>query len=486
MKLKCPDCGETVTWKGYRQLFPNCNNCGKQIHIDDCIKEDEKMTEETLNEIKEKNEKYGFMREIKIEETNEEGKLEDVPFIVKDAICTKNVTTSAGSKILENYKPVFDATVVKKLKEEGATFLGKTNQDEFGFGTFSTNCAFETPKNPHDPERVVGGSSGGAGAAVAALNQEIISVGESTGGSITNPAAYNGVVGITPTYGRVSRYGLIDYANSLDKIGILAKDVKLAATGLKIISGKDQKDQTTQEKDEINLRKALKKKEMNIGVIAPYVELEAIQDGVKQNFEQSIEKLEEEGHSVENVEMPLLESKYSIASYYVIAMAEASTNLAKFSGIRYGYEKEPENFDNYNEYFSEVRTEAMGEETKRRIIMGTYTRMAGYRDDYYLKALKVRQKIIDEFKEAFEKYDVLIAPSMPNIAPKIEEAENMSPSEIYAMDKLTIGPNLAGLPMISVPNGKSNGMPTGLHIIGDHYNEESIISLASTFEQLQK
>lgn len=431
-------------------------------------------------ELEERNEELSFMREIKKIEAENEGPLSDIPFVVKDAICTENVTTSAGSKILEDYRPVFDATVVERLKEAGATFYGKTQQDEFGFGTFSTNNAFTTPKNPHDKERVVGGSSGGAGAIVSAMDQPVISIGESTGGSITNPASYNGVVGITPTYSRVSRHGLVDYANSLDKIGVLAKTVFGAAKGLEIIAGEDKNDQTTSSK-KVPDYSDLENKEGKLAVPKQYLELEGVEDGVMDNFKASIEKLEDKGFTVEEVDMPLLSADVAVPAYYVLAMCETSTNLAKLSGMRYGLEKDPEDFDDFNEYFSEVRSEGFGEEAKRRILLGTYTRQAGYRDDYYIKAAKVRTKIIDQYKEVFDEYDAIISPSMPNIAPKIEEAESMSPEEIYAMDTLTVGPNLAGMPMISVPNGKSEGMPTGLHIVGDHFEEQEILNIASSF-----
>ncbi len=443
---------------------------------------EENFHEKFYEQLQERNNELDFMRSIENGETGE-GELSGVPFVVKDAICTEGTVTSAGSKVIENYEPVFDATVVKRLKEAGATFYGKTNQDEFGFGTFSTNCAFETPKNPHDPERVVGGSSGGAGAIVASMDQPVISIGESTGGSITNPAAYNGVVGITPTYGRVSRYGLVDYANSLDKIGVLAKTVFGAAKGLEVIAGHDENDQTTVEGAVPAFSENLEKEEgLKVGVPKQYLELQGMEDGVRENFEESLEELREKGATVEKIDMPLLHKDVAVPAYYVMAMAETSTNLAKFSGIRYGLEFDPEEYSDFDEYASEVRTEGFGEEVKRRVLLGTYTRQAGYRDQYYLKAAKVRKKIINQFKEAFEEYDVLVSPSMPNIAPKIEDAENMAPEEIYAMDTLTVGPNLAGMPMISVPNGKSEGMPTGLHIIGDHFEEQVILDAAETFQ----
>ena len=431
-------------------------------------------------ELRQENASKNFMREI-VDSESGSGELEDIPFIVKDAICTEDVVTSAGSRILEDYEPVFDATVVEKLKNSGARFYGKTAQDEFGFGTFSTKNAFGTPKNAHDEERVAGGSSGGAAAAVAALNKPIISVGESTGGSITNPAAYNGVVGVTPTYSRVSRYGLVDYANSLDKIGVLAKSVYGAAKGLEVIAGEDGNDQTTSEKEVPEYSDLKEVDGLKVAVPKQCIELDGLQEGVKENFHDSVDHMEDIGATVERVDMPLLEKDVVVPSYYVLAMAEASTNLAKMSGMRYGMEEDPEDFEDYDDYFSEIRTEGFGKEAKKRILLGTYTRMAGYRDDYYIKAAKVRQKIINQYKQVFEKYDVIATPSMPNIAPKIEEAESMSSKQIYAMDTLTIGPNLAGLPMISIPNGKSEGMPTGLHIVGDHFSEDKVFDVAHTF-----
>jgi len=444
---------------------------------------EEYSNQEFLKEMKEKNEGLNFMREIEQGEENR-GELENIPFLVKDAICTQGTVTSAGSEMLKDYRPPFDATVVERLKDSGGKFYGKTNMDEFGFGTFSTNCAFDTPKNPHDEERVVGGSSGGAGAAVAALDYPLISIGESTGGSITNPASYNGVVGVTPTYGRVSRYGLVDYANSLDKIGVLAKTVFGAAKGLEIIAGEDDNDQTTSS-EEVNQYSDLEEKEnLKIGVPKQMIEVDGIEDGVRENFETSLEKLEEIG-DVQRVDMPLLSADVTLPAYYIIAMAEASTNLAKFSGMRYGFEKDPEDFEDFNQYFSEVRSEAFGDEVKRRILLGTYIRKAGYRDQYYIKAAKVRTKIINSFEEAFEEYDVLVTPSMPNIAPKIEEAESLSPAEMYAMDSMTVGPNLAGVPQVSVPNGESDGMPTGLQFLGPQFGEKKLLDIAYSFENLK-
>jgi len=452
--------------------------------VEKVVKGEEQVEHEKfLQELESSNDELGFMREISVEEAGD-GELNGVPFVAKDAICTSGVTSSAGSMMLEDYRPVFDATVVERLKDAGATFYGKTNMDEFGFGTFSTSCAFETPRNPHDHDRVVGGSSGGAGAVVAEMDQPVLSLGESTGGSITNPAAYNGVIGITPTYGRVSRYGLIDYANSLDKIGLLSNDIYTAAKGLEVIAGKDENDQTTASREVPEYSDLEKVDNLRVGVPRQMAELEGIEEGVRKNFEASIERLEEIGE-VQYFDAPMLSADVTLPAYYVIAMAEASTNLAKMSGMRYGFEKDPEDFEDFNNYFSEIRSEAFGEEAKRRILLGTYIRKAGYRDQYYIKAAKVRTKIIEEFKQAFEKYDVLVTPSMPNIAPKIDEAESLTPTEMYAMDSLTVGPNFAGIPQISVPNGKSDGMPTGLQILAPHFEEKRLFDVAHTYRNLK-
>ncbi len=436
------------------------------------------------SELKSENRDLEFMREI-VEGEENDGKLKNIPFVVKDAICVEDVVTSAGSKVLEGYRPVFDATVIERLRNAGAQFSGKTHMDEFGFGTFSTNCAFATPKNPHDSERVVGGSSGGAGAVVAAVDYPMISIGESTGGSITNPAAYNGVVGVTPTYGRVSRHGLIDYANSLDKIGVLAKSVYGTAKGLEVIAGEDDNDHTTSYRPVPSYSELEEVDNLKIGVPRQMLELDGIQPGVKENFERSIELLEDNGAEVEYFDQPLFSAETVLPAYYILAMAEASTNLAKFSGMRYGNEADPEDFDDFNQYFSHVRSEAFGEEAKRRILLGTYIRKAGYRDKYYVKAAKVRTKLIEAFENAFENYDVLMCPSMPNIAPKIEDAEALRPEEVYAMDSLTVGPNLAGIPQLSVPNGLSDGMPTGLQILAPHFGEKKMFDTGHMFEKLK-
>ena len=421
--------------------------------------------------LKKKNNSLDILNQIQTVEGQSTGKLENTAFFAKDAICVEGIESTAGSKVLEDYKPKFTATVVQKMLDAGADLHGKTQQDEFGFGTFCLNCQQGNPKNPVDPERVVGGSSGGAGAVCKALDQDVISLGESTGGSITNPAAYNGVNGLTPTYGKVSRSGLISYSNSMDKIGVLSQSLDLIETGLQVISGKDSRDQTTQQPS--NQKTGDKNK---LAIPNQLLDTE-IEDGVLENFQASVNKLEDAGYQVDKVDIPMLNPDYCVPSYYILAMSEASTNLAKYSGMRYGAQGNPKKQD-FNSYFSQIRKQKLGEEAKRRILLGTFSRMTGYRDDYYIKAAKARNRLIRQVKQVFEDYDAYISPSMPNIAPKIEEAREMPPEKVYAMDAMTVGPNLGGFPMISVPNGQSQSMPTGLHIVGDHWTEQKLIELA--------
>lgn len=443
----------------------------------------EEFHAEVLDKCKKIQEKYlPFITIEKLKaprHVNLKGKLSGIPISVKDNICTKGMMSTAGSKILEGYIPPFDATCVKNSKTEGAFIVGKTAMDEFGFGTFSTNCAYGVPKNPLDTQRTCGGSSGGAACLTAAADFPQIAICESTGGSISCPAAFTGTVGLTPTYGRVSRWGLIDYANSLDKIGVISKCVYDTALLLSVISGYDPSDSTSLKAKQENFSSFLKEdvRKLRIGIPKEYFE-EGVDEKIKKIVWDAIKKLESLGAKCQDVSLP--NTKYALPSYYVIAMAEASTNLAKFCGMRYGLHLELKG--NYDEYFSQVRKEGFGIEAKRRIVLGTYTRMAGFRDAYYLKALKVRTKVIEDFKLAFKKFDVLIAPTMPVLPPKFNEIEKLEPIEVYMMDVLTVAPNLAGIPMISVPAGSVNGLPVGMHIMGDHLQEGKIINAAYAFE----
>lgn len=417
-------------------------------------------------------------------DSDNDGRISGVPVSLKDQICTKEFPTTAGSKMLEEYQPPFDATVVQRLKADGANVIGKTNMDEFGFGTFCTNSAYEVPKNPHDTDRVVGGSSGGAGALTAAMEYPHIALAESTGGSISAPAAFCGVVGMTPTYGRVSRQGLIDYGNSLDKIGTMAKSVYGAALGLDIVAGHDPKDETTVDRPTGFVNGLNGDVDgLTIGVPEQYIGYEGVDEQVREQVWNAIDELEAAGAEYETVDMPHIAKEYAVPAYYIIAMAEASTNLARYCGMRYGAEGDPVR-KSFNDYFSGVRTDHFGDEVKRRIMLGTYARQAGYRDEYYVKALKARRLLIDTFKEAFAEYDVLAAPAMPIIAPTFDEAAALPPEEVYAMDTLTVGPNLAGMPHASVPCGTVDDMPVGMHLIGDHFDEQTVLNTAHAYEQL--
>lgn len=415
----------------------------------------------------------------------DEGRLNGLPVSVKDQLCTKDMPTTAGSKMLAGYRPPFDATAVQRVRDAGGRVIGKTNMDEFGFGTFCTNSAYEVPKNPHDQERVVGGSSGGAAAVTAAMDYPHIALAESTGGSISAPAAFCGVVGATPTYGRVSRHGLIDYANSLDKIGTMADTVYGAALGLDVIAGKDPRDETTVDRP-ADFAGSLSGDVagLSIGVPEQYLDFDGVDDAVRTTVLDALAALEEQGASWERVDIPELAKEYTVPAYYLIAVAEASTNLARYCGMRYGAEGTPDG-KGFNEYFAEIRSEYFGDEVQRRIMLGTYARQAGYRDQYYVKALQVRRLVIDAFRDAFSDYDLLAAPTMPIIAPTFDEADALDPVEVYAMDTLTVGPNLAGMPQVSVPCGRVDGMPVGLHLLGDHFDEQTLLNTAYAYESAQ-
>jgi len=428
-----------------------------------------------VDEAKKINEKYNLF--VTINENPEEG----FPVAIKDCICTKGLRSSAGSKILHNYIPVFDATVVKRIKEKGGSIIAKTSMDEFGFGGFSVNVGvdFKVPKNPWNPKRCCGGSSGGSGAYPAISEYPKFTIAESTGGSISSPANFCGVVGITPTYGLVSRYGLIDYANSLDKIGVISRTVKDMAYGLSIIAGHDPKDSTSLDQKAQDYTKFCREGKLRIGIPKEYFG-DAVDEKIKKCVWNAIKKLESIGFEYSECSLP--HTKWGVPAYYILALSEASTNLAKFCGLRYGLSSNPED-RGFNEYFSEIRAQGFGPEAKRRIILGTYARMAGYRDAFYLKALKVRTLIIEDYKKAFKEFDVLASPVMPTIAPTFEELDKMTPIQHFMADILTNPPNLAGIPHISVPCGFVNGMPVGMHLLGDHLQEGKIIQAAFIFEK---
>ncbi len=419
------------------------------------------------------------------------GKLAGLLITVKDNICVKDIESTASSRILKGYKPLFDATVIERLKKEDAVIIGKTVQDEFGFGTFSVNVGLDyaIPLNPLDITRTAGGSSGGAAVVTRAAMQTTfphVAIAESTGGSIEAPAAFCGVVGFCPTYGRLSRYGLISYADSLDKIGFMTKTVNDIMPLLEITAGRDEMDGTSLDEpmkkfsgDKSENKK--KQQKLRVGVIKEGMG-KGVTLGVVKAMQEMIGKLKKKNIIVEEVSLPLT-FKYGIPTYYILSTTEASTNLARYCGLRYGQESSVRG-KTFSDYFSETRSEHFAAESKRRIILGTFARMAGYRDAYYLKAAKVRTKIIEEYKTLFEKYDVLISPTMPLTAPTFSEIKKLTPLQNYMMDILTVGPNLAGIPHASIPIGFEKNLPIGMMAMTNHYEEKKLLSFLSEVERL--
>ncbi|MBI2597773.1 MAG: Asp-tRNA(Asn)/Glu-tRNA(Gln) amidotransferase subunit GatA [Candidatus Diapherotrites archaeon] len=417
----------------------------------------EEHTQKILEEIKKSNPTYHYFNSVSeqlalaqakelqkiVKEKKPGGKLFGVPVSVKDCICVKGVESTAGSKILEGYVPVFDATVVVRAIKEGAIIIGKTSQDEFGFGTFSTNTAPEkTPLNPFERERSCGGSSGGSAGYTAFSVFSHASIAESTGGSIACPASFCGAVGITPTYGRVSRYGLMDYASSLDKIGCISKTVQESALLLQCISGHDALDSTSLKNPVVDFSPDfLSAKNLRVGIVKEFFGA-AVDKKVSDVVWGAVKKLESAGVKVEETSMPL-NAKYGVSAYYLIAVSEASTNLARYCGMRYGLHGELEG--NFDEYFSKVRSAGFSKEAKRRIILGTFARMSGFRDAFYLRAMKARTSLIKEFAGAFKKFDAIVHPAMPIVAPKFSKIKKLSPLQHYAMDLCTVPANLAGV-----------------------------------------
>jgi len=410
------------------------------------------------------------------------GPLAGVPVAVKDNICTEGLETTCGSKILEGFVPAYTAEAVRKLQEAGMVILGKTNMDEFAMGSTTETSAFGATKNPWNTEHVPGGSSGGSCAAVAA--EEVpFALGSDTGGSIRQPSSFCGVTGIKPTYGTVSRYGLIAYGSSLDQIGPIAKDVTDCATILEAIASYDTKDSTSVNRDDLKFTEALVDdvKGMKIGIPKDYLG-DGLDPEVKSAILAAADELKKKGAVVEEFDLGLVE--YAIPAYYVIACAEASSNLARFDGVKYGY-RTKEYTDLHNMY-KKSRSEGFGPEVKRRIMLGSFVLSSGYYDAYYLKALRVKALIKKAFDDAFAKYDVILGPAAPTTAPKLGESLS-DPIQMYLGDIYTISVNLAGLPGISLPCGMDkNGLPIGLQLIGDCFKEKNIIRAAYSFEKTRK
>lgn len=418
----------------------------------------------------------------KIEAGELTGPLAGVPFAIKDNMCTEGTLTTCSSKILENFVPTFSAEAVLNLEKAGAVILGKTNMDEFAMGSTTETSYYGVTKNPRNPEHVPGGSSGGSAAAVAA-EECFAALGSDTGGSIRQPASYCGVVGMKPTYGTVSRYGLIAYGSSLDQIGPIARDVTDCATILEAISSYDKKDSTSIPREDMDFTSALVDdvKGMRIGIPRDYLG-EGLDEEVKDAILKAAKVLEDKGAIVEEFDLGLV--KYAIPAYYVIASAEASSNLSRFDGVKYGLRAKE--YEGLHEMYKKSRSEGFGEEVKRRIMLGSFVLSSGYYDAYYLKALRTKALIKKEFDKAFEKYDVILGPAAPSTAPKLGESLS-DPLKMYLGDIYTISVNLAGLPGMTVPCGKdSAGLPIGLQLIGDCFQEKKIIRAGYAFEQSRK
>ncbi len=420
--------------------------------------------------------------EEKVNNNEVKGNLAGIPIGIKDNICTKGIHTTCSSKMLENFVSPYDATVMEKINKENMINLGKLNMDEFAMGGSTEYSAFHITKNPWNLNKVPGGSSGGSAAAVAS-QMVPWALGSDTGGSIRQPASFCGVVGMKPTYGLVSRYGLVAFASSLDQIGPITKDVEDCAMLLNVITGHDEKDSTSENREKVDYTLSLKNnvKGMKIGIPKEFYG-EGLQPEVKQKLEEAIEKYKELGAEVEEFSLDI--ANYALATYYIIACAEASSNLGRFDGIRYGY-RTP-NYNDLKDIYINSRSEAFGNEVKRRIILGTYVLSSGYYDAYYKKALEVRTLVQSKFDEAFSKYDVILTPTAPTTAFNIGE-KSSNPLEMYLADICTVSVNIAGLPGISIPCGVDReGMPIGMQLIGQKFSEETLLNAAYTFEQAIK
>lgn len=406
-----------------------------------------------------------------------------IPIAIKDNLCIKDVETTCCSKILEGFRPPYDATVIKKLKESGAVIVGQANMDEFAFGSSTENSCYGPTHNPWNLDCVPGGSSGGSAASVAA-HETIWALGSDTGGSIRQPASFCGVVGVKPTYGRVSRYGLIAFASSLDQIGPLTKDVTDAALLLKIIAGYDANDSTSVNVPVPDYTKSLINdcKGLKIGIPKEFF-IEGLDKEVKEAIAEAVDVLKKKGAAIKEISLP--HTEYSVATYYIVATAEASSNLARYTGVQYGLRRQPsaKRKTSLVDMYEETRGEGFGNEAKRRIMLGTYSLSSGYYDAYYLRGQKVRTLIKDDFGKAFAELDAIVTPTSPTTAFAIGEKAN-NPLSMYLSDVYTISVNLAGLPALSLPCGFSKkGMPIGLQVITKPFAEEMMLRLAYTYEQ---
>ena len=458
----------------------------KELKVTDIVKayidridEKEKDVDAFLTILKEETLSKAKDVQTKIESGEIKKEFAGIPIGIKDVICTKGIKTTCGSKMLEDFVAPYSATVMEKIEDEDLINLGKLNMDEFAMGSSTENSAFKTTKNPWNLNKVPGGSSGGSAAAVAA-GMVPWALGTDTGGSIRQPASLCGIVGLKPTYGLVSRFGLVAYASSFDQIGPMTKDVTDSAILLNIIAGHDENDTTSVNIPKKDYVKALKGdvKGLKIGVPKEFFG-EGINEEVKKSIEDAIEKYKSLGAEIEEFSLDI--AKYALATYYIIACAEASSNLGRFDGIRYGHRTEE--YKDIEELIRKSRSEAFGDEVKRRIILGTYVLSSGYYDAYYKKAQQLRTFIVNEFNKGFEKYDIILTPTSPVTAFGIGEKSN-NPLEMYLADICTVSVNVAGLPAISIPCGvDSQGLPIGMQLIGNKFQEETILNAAYTIEK---
>ncbi|MEC2065406.1 Asp-tRNA(Asn)/Glu-tRNA(Gln) amidotransferase subunit GatA [Bacillus inaquosorum] len=457
----------------------------KEIKISDLVDESYKRIQAVDDKVQaflalDEERARAYARELDeaVDGRSEHGLLFGMPIGVKDNIVTKGLRTTCSSKILENFDPIYDATVVQRLQDAEAVTIGKLNMDEFAMGSSTENSAYKLTKNPWNLDTVPGGSSGGSAAAVAA-GEVPFSLGSDTGGSIRQPASFCGVVGLKPTYGRVSRYGLVAFASSLDQIGPITRTVEDNAFLLQAISGVDKMDATSANVDVPDFLSSLTGDIKGLKIAVPKEYLgEGVGKEARESVLAALKVLEGLGATWEEVSLP--HSKYALATYYLLSSSEASANLARFDGIRYGYRTD--NAENLIDLYKQTRAEGFGNEVKRRIMLGTFALSSGYYDAYYKKAQKVRTLIKKDFEDVFEKYDVIVGPTTPTPAFKIGE-NTKDPLTMYANDILTIPVNLAGVPGISVPCGLADGLPLGLQIIGKHFDESTVYRVAHAFEQ---
>ncbi|WP_124099090.1 Asp-tRNA(Asn)/Glu-tRNA(Gln) amidotransferase subunit GatA [Ruminococcus sp. Marseille-P6503] len=418
--------------------------------------------------------------DVKRAEGEELSELAGIPIGIKDNISTKGLKTTCSSKMLENYVPPFNATVMNRVYENGMVVTGKLNMDEFAMGSSTENSYFKPTRNPHDADRIPGGSSGGSAAAVAAC-EAIVSLGSDTGGSIRQPASYCGVVGLKPTYGAVSRYGLVAFASSLDQIGPLGRTVRDVAMLQSVINGHDRMDATSAYRNYADLSAGLKSgvDGLKIGLPKEYFG-KGIDDEVKSGVLNAVKALEAQGAVVKEISLP--SADYALSSYYIISSAEASSNLARFDGVRYGFRAEE--YDGLTDMYEKTRSEGFGDEVKRRIMLGTFVLSSGFYDAYYKKAKLLQRRISEEFSQAFSDVDIIATPTVPTTAFRIGENTD-DPLKMYATDICTVTVNIAGLPAISVPCGKdSRKLPIGLQLIGGKFTEQRLLNTAYTYEQL--